>query len=111
MPSLWRSIPGSGWVLQPVPMPLTPSPAPHGCIVGPKTARGFGFRRAVGWVRKIVIMVSLAVTAAALGWMWHAGHGSEIAGELLVAVLIVAVTAVYRGVKQLFRSGGEPAWR
>ncbi|MER6655057.1 hypothetical protein ACFRAA_23210 [[Kitasatospora] papulosa] len=92
-------------------MPLAPAPAPHGCVVGSKTAQGFGFRQALRWVRRIVIVVSLAVTAAALGWMCHAGHGAEIAGELMVAVLIVAITAVYRGVKQFFRSGGELAWR
>ncbi|WP_371631831.1 hypothetical protein OG892_39620 [Streptomyces sp. NBC_00341] len=113
MSSLWLFVPGFGWVVQPVPMPvpLAPAPVPQGCVVGAKATQGFGFRRALRWVRKIVITVVLVLTTAALAWMWHAGHGAEIAGELLVAVLIVAVTAMYKGVKQLFRSGGELAWR
>ncbi|MFF6896128.1 hypothetical protein ACFY8Z_36670 [Streptomyces microflavus] len=113
MPSLWLFIPGSGWVVQPVPMPtpLAPAPVPHGCVVGSDPVQGFGFRRTLRWVRKTVITVALVLTPAALAWMWRAGHGAEIAGELLVAVLIVAVTALYKGVKQRFRSGGELAWR
>ncbi|MFJ5656385.1 hypothetical protein ACIQD5_23950 [Streptomyces microflavus] len=113
MPSLWLFIPGSGWVVQPVPVPapLAPVSVPHGCVVGSDPVQGFGFRRVLRWVRKIVIIVALVLTSSALAWMWRAGHGAEIAGELLVAVLIVAVTAMYKGAKQYFRSGGELAWR
>ncbi|MFJ7138015.1 hypothetical protein [Streptomyces fungicidicus] len=116
MPSLWRFVPGSGWVLQPVPASPNPVPASQGCVITPETAQGFGFHRTLRWVRKIVITTVLVLITAALVWMWHAGHEVEVAGELLAAGLIVATAAVYEDLKRFFRKrffgpGGESAWR
>ncbi|CAL9676976.1 hypothetical protein SUDANB176_07870 (plasmid) [Streptomyces sp. enrichment culture] len=103
MPSLWRFVPGSGWVLQPV-------PASPGCVVAPGAAQRFGFGRALSWVRKIVITAVVVLTTATLAWMWNDGHEVEIASEVLVGVLFLAVAAVYADIKRFFRPGGEVAW-
>ncbi|MGV9915537.1 hypothetical protein [Nocardia sp. NPDC003354] len=111
MSSLWRFVSGSGWVLQPVPTSLQPEPASHGCVITPETAQGFGFRRILHWVRKIVITAALVLTTAGLVWMWHAGHQAEVTAEVVVAVFIVSVTAAYREIKRFVHPGGVPVCR
>lgn len=103
MKSLWRFVPGSGWVLQPV-------PASPGCVVAPGAAQGFGFGRALSWVRKMTIITVVVLSTVTLAWMWNGGHEVEIASEVLVGVLFLAVAAVYADIKRFFRPGGEVAW-
>ncbi|WP_327180399.1 hypothetical protein OG599_35035 (plasmid) [Streptomyces sp. NBC_01335] len=98
-------------MLQPVPTFPNPLPTSPGCVITPGAARGFGFRKTLRWVRKIVIIAVIIFATAGLAWMWHAGHEAEVAGELLVAALIGAVTAAYGSLKGAFRPGGELAWR
>ncbi|QEU70573.1 hypothetical protein CP967_00060 [Streptomyces nitrosporeus] len=102
---------GSGWVLQPVPTFQDPLPASQGCVITPGVARGFGLRKTLRWVRKIVIIAVLILTTAALALMWHTGHETEVAVGLLAPALIAAVTAAYGSLKRFFRTGGEFAWR
>ncbi|KOV67983.1 hypothetical protein ADL01_23555 [Streptomyces sp. NRRL WC-3618] len=116
--SLWRFVPGTGWVLQPVPV----SP---GCVVGPDVPQRFGFRRTLHWVRRLLRTAgafhtgAAVLTAGGLVWMWLAGHEVEVLGAVLAGIAVGAFLSAYEDLKRavrrrrarrLFGSGGERAW-
>jgi hypothetical protein len=75
---IWRYVPGSGWILQPL------FPAASGCIVPSNTPRRrFGFRG---------LQVAGGLLALfGLGWLAAAGFWVEVATEVLVAVAVGAL--------------------
>jgi hypothetical protein len=118
MSSLWRYLPGKGWVLQPVPVS-------QGCVVAPDVPQGFGFRRLLDETRRALFAVGvLHLMAGVLGagglvWMWLAGHEAEAVGAVLAAIAVGMTAAVYDDIKhalrhrrerRLFKLGGERTW-
>lgn len=99
---LWRFMPGIGWVLQ-------PAPASPGCVVTPEISQGFGFRRALYWLREVLRTTGIlrtagaALTAAGLTWQWMAGHEVEVVGAVLAAILVAGADAAYKDLKSAAR--------
>jgi hypothetical protein len=118
--SLWRFVPGTGWVLQPVPV----SP---GCVIGPDVPQRFGFRRTFHWVRRLLRTkgakgafdtAAAVLTVGGLVWMWLAGHEVEVLGAVLAGIAVGAFLSVYEDLTRVARQrrprlagpGGEGTW-
>jgi hypothetical protein len=119
MASLWRYVPGTGWVLQPVPVS-------SGCVITAPKSRGFGFGRALRralrrFLKRPFGVIAVVTSLGALVWMWLVGnHGHDVLLAVLAAVPAAVLDAAYKDIKSATRkrcgrksygSGGERAWR
>lgn len=114
MASLWRYVPGTGWVLQPVPVS-------SGCVITPEVPQGFGFRQALRrFLARPLGVLAVVTSLSGLVWMWVDGHGIEVLLAVLAAVPIAVLDATYEDIKAAIRKQrgrkshgvwGERAWR
>ncbi|MFF0000754.1 hypothetical protein [Streptomyces avermitilis] len=105
---IWRYVPDSGWVLQPL------FPAAPGCVVTTGISRGFGFREAFEGVRRALQSFRPALHAvgavgavSGLIWLWLAGFPAEVAAAVFAAGIVAGLAGLGKDTRSALRRIGS----